>query len=119
MTSSRGASPRINWVRRFNAWQEELATVRAAINELESATFDSFKKADALLELCRRAPKLYVRQTFEEQARLMKLVDSNSRWDGVTLKPIYRKPFDSLTQIKTGGADEIRTRDLRRDRPAF
>ena len=58
------------WVERFNRWQEELAAVRAEIRDLESATFNSFKKADALLRLCRRAPKLYQLQTPEEQARL-------------------------------------------------
>ena len=34
----------------------------------------------------------------------------------------YRKPFDQRAeglQSEDGGADEIRTRDLRRDRPAF
>ena len=110
------------WVERFNRWQEDLATVRAEIKDLEGATFDSFKKADALLELCRRAPKLYELQTPEEQARLMKLVTSNFSWDGVTLTPKYKKPFDMLAEglfIMSGGADEIRTRDLRRDRPAF
>lgn len=110
------------WVRRQNGWQEELAEVRAAIRELENATFDSFTKADQLLRLCRRAPDLFVKQTYEEQARLVKLIDTNSRWDGATLTPIYRKPFDALVeglQSTTGGADETRTRDLRRDRPAF
>ena len=56
----------------------------------------------------RRAPDLYVRQTPEEQARLMRFVDSNSRWDGVTLTPIYRKPFDFLAEglhFNSGGAE--------------
>jgi hypothetical protein len=38
------------------------------------------------------------------------------------LKPLYKKPFDTLVEglkDQTGGADETRTRDLRRDRPAF
>ena len=118
-------SGRINeeyWVERFNRWQEELAAVRADIRDLEGATFDSFKKADALIKLCRKAPRLYELQTPEEQARLIKLITSNFSWDGVNLTPTYRKPFDLLAEgllIMDGGADEIRTRDLRRDRPAF
>jgi hypothetical protein len=91
------------WLRRFNEWQEELATARAAIRDLENATFDSFKTADKLLALCRRAPELFVRQTYDEQARLVRFVESNSRWDGVTLTAAYNKPFDLLVEIYNGG----------------
>jgi DNA invertase Pin-like site-specific DNA recombinase len=72
------------WTDRFNAWQEELAIVRAEIRHLESATFNTFQKADALINLCNRAPDLYVRQSLDEQIRLLKLITSNSVWDGVT-----------------------------------
>jgi hypothetical protein len=95
------------WLRRHNEWQLELAEAAAAIRDLENATFDSFKKADALLKLCQRAPDLFVRQTLDEQARLMKFVDSNSTWDGVTLTAQYRRPFDLLAkgpQSMDGGA---------------
>jgi site-specific DNA recombinase len=110
------------WDRRFSGWQEELAAVRAQIRDLEGATFHSFERADALLKLCRSAPALYSKQSPDQQSRLIKLICSNSTWDGVTLTPTYKKPFDSLAEgllFVTGGADEIRTRDLRRDRPAF
>ena len=48
--------------------------------------------------------------TPEEQARLMKLVTSNFSWDGVTLTPKYRKPFDLLAEgllIMDGGANGV------------
>ncbi len=51
-----------------------------------------------------------------------KLISSNSTWDGVTFTPTYKKPFGRLAEgllFVNGGADETRTRDLRRDRPAF
>ena len=67
-------------------------------------------------------PALYKKQTFEEQAHLLKLITSNFSWNGVTLTPTYRKPFDMLAEglhIMSGGVDEIRTRDLLRDRQAF
>ena len=110
------------WVRRSNEWQEELAGVRARLRDLENATFESFAQAGQIWRLCQRAPELFVKQTPAEQARLIQLIDSNSEWDGVTLRPTYRKPFDLLAEgldVRTGGADETRTRDLRRDRPAF
>lgn len=66
------------WTRRSNGWQEELAEVRAAIRELENATSSTFTKADQLLRLCRKAPDLFVKQTYEEQTRLINLIDSNS-----------------------------------------
>jgi len=105
------------WVERCNRWQEELAIVRPEIRDLENATFDSFKKADTLLRLCRKAPRLYKLQTPEEQARLMKLVTSNSSWDGVTLTPTYRKPFDQLAEgllIMDGGANGVLKQNFER-----
>jgi hypothetical protein len=103
------------WTERFNGWQEELATVRAQIRDLEGATFDSFKRADALLKLCRKAPQLFEKQSPDEQARLLKLVTSNFSWDGVTLTPTYRKPFDMLAEglhIMSGGADDRINRNI-------
>jgi hypothetical protein len=63
-----------------------------------------------------------MRVVYKTGGSLIQLVCSNSRWDGATLTPTYRRPFDFLAEgpdIMSGGADEIRTRDLRRDRPAF
>ena len=40
----------------------------------------------------------------------MKLVTSNFSWDGITLTPTYRKPFDMLAEgllIMDGGADGV------------
>jgi hypothetical protein len=105
------------WTERFNRWQEELADVRAQIRDLEGATFDSFKRADALLKLCRKAPALYRKQTFDEQARLLELITSNFSWDGVTLAPTYRKPFDQLAEgllIMSGGAEGVAKQNLAR-----
>ena len=48
-----------------------------------------------------------MRQTYDEQARLIRFVESNSRWSGVTLTAIYRQPFDLLAEglhLTNGGA---------------
>ncbi len=34
------------WLRRTNVWQEEIAKVAAEINDLQTATFDSFAQAE-------------------------------------------------------------------------
>jgi len=50
------------------------------------STFDSFKNADTLLQLCHRTPKLYMRQTFKEQARLPEIRRLKFSVGGVTLE---------------------------------
>ncbi len=58
-----------------------------------------------------------MKQTPAEQARLIELIHSNSVWDGTTLRPIYRKPFDVLAeglQSTTGGADDTFTQTVAR-----
>jgi len=100
------------WLQRSNQWQLDLATANAAIRELENATFDSFATGRTILELSQRAADLYVKQTWTEQARLIGLTHTNSRWDGATLTPAYRKPFDLLAeglQGVTGGPDGVFT----------
>jgi site-specific DNA recombinase len=107
-----GKIPEDFWLRRTNAWQEEIATVAAEIKTLQDATFDSFEKADALMKLCKKAPDLFQSQTFDEQTRLIRFIESNATFDGKTLKPQYKKPFDELAEgLKgtTGGPDETRT----------
>ena len=65
---------------------------------------------------CGREGHREERQTPEEQARLIKSVTSNFSWDGVTLTPIYRKPFDLLAEgllIMDGGADRVLKQNFR------
>ena len=72
-----------------------------------------------------------------EKRKLLNFVCSNSTWKDQTLTATFRQPFDVLaltnttwqrkrppatlpvTFVLSGGADGTRTRDLRRDRPAF
>src|SRR5919197_698344 len=46
----------------------------------------------------RKAYSLYLRQPAHEKARLLKIVQSNCTWDGVSPRPEYRKPFDILAE---------------------
>ena len=109
------------WDRRSSAWQGELAEIGAEIRRLETATFQSIENADAILEPAQRAPELFVAQDPAEKARLVRIVALNSVYEGTTLAVTYREPFDLLIEGLSYlcGADEIRTRDLWLDRPAF
>ncbi len=70
----------------------------------------------------KQAGFLYQTQSPAEQRRLLDTILSNCTFDRGTLCPTYSKPFDLLAQgneLEIGGVDGARTRDLRRDRPAF
>ena len=56
-----------------------------------------------ILELANKAHSLYVTQTPQEKAKLLRLVLSNCGVDAVSVYPTYRKPFDMIfEQAKTG-----------------
>ena len=75
----------------------QLATAAPEIRNLQKATFDSYIKADALMNLCKKAADLLQKQTFDEQARI-RLIESKAIFDGKTLTPKYKKPFDTLVE---------------------
>jgi site-specific DNA recombinase len=53
-------------------------------------------EAERSLELANKAHFLYEMQDCAEKGRLLKIVLSNCSTDGVTLWPVYRKPFDMI-----------------------
>ncbi len=60
-------------------------------------------KASRLIELANKAYYLYLRQDAHKKATLLKIVQWNSTWDGVSVCPTYRKPFDVIAQsVKSG-----------------
>src|SRR5262249_25940453 len=82
---------------------------------LQSATFDSLAKADALVTLCQKAPDLFARQDFFKQSQMIRLLEHDAIFDGNTLKPLYKKPFDLMVEgLKqgAGGAGGVFTRTL-------
>ena len=52
--------------------------------------------AERALELANKAHSLYEMQNCDEQGKLLQIVLSNCTTDGVTLWPVYRKPFDVI-----------------------
>ncbi len=84
------------WQRKTAEWHMEEQQVLMALQGLEQASSDSLINAKKTLELANKAYFLYVTQTPAEQAKLLKMVLSNCKTDGVSLCPTYRKPFDII-----------------------
>jgi hypothetical protein len=75
------------WQRMTAEWHMEEQQVLLAMQGLEQASTDAFLKEKRTLELANRAYFLYVSQPPSEQAKLLKMVLSNCKTDGVSLFP--------------------------------
>ncbi len=84
------------WRRKTSEWQQEEQQIQMAMQGLDQASADQLLNAKSALELANKAYFLYVTQTPAEQAKLLKLVLSNCKTDGISLFPTYRKPFDVI-----------------------
>jgi len=78
-------------------WQEEEQALLASLRELGQAenperTLDRIR----ILELANKAHSLYVTQTPQEKAKLLRMVLSNCAVEAVSVYPTYRKPFDVI-----------------------
>ena len=51
-----------------------------------------------ILELANKAHSLYVTQSPQEKAKLLRMVLSNCAVDAVSVYPTYRKPFDLIAK---------------------
>jgi DNA invertase Pin-like site-specific DNA recombinase len=86
------------WQRKTAEWQLEEQQILMAMQGLREASPDVLLNAKRALELANKAYFLYVTQNPIEQAQLLKMVASNCRFDGASLCPTYRKPFDVIFQ---------------------
>ncbi len=84
------------WQRKIAEWQLEEQQIIMAMQALNDANPDRLLTAKRTLELANKAYFLYVTQKPAEQAKLLKTVLSNCRYDGVSLYPTYRKSFDLI-----------------------
>ncbi len=84
------------WQRKTTEWQLEEQQILMAMQGLQEANPDQLLTAKRTLELANKAYFLYVTQNPAEQAKLLKMVLSNCKTDGVSLYPTYRKPFDVI-----------------------
>src|SRR5215467_12933923 len=92
------------WEAKSAEWQEEEQGLLASLRELERAE-NPERAVDRvrILELANKAHSLYVTQTPQEKAKLLRMVLSNCAVDAVSVYPSYRKPFDMIFErAKTG-----------------
>jgi site-specific DNA recombinase len=84
------------WSRKAMEWQTEEQQVKMAIQGLQLIEPDRVLDSVRILELANKAYFLYVKQTPEEKAKLLKMVLSNCSIDSLSIYPTYRKPFDLI-----------------------
>jgi hypothetical protein len=102
------------WARKSDEWHAEEQRICAEMLTLEKMKPERLLDGARILELAHKAYFLYLKQTPEEQAKLLKIVVSNCSIDAVNVYPIYRKPFDLIfAQGKNEGwraqGDDFRT----------
>jgi site-specific DNA recombinase len=89
------------WQARSNEWtqqEQQMVMAKRALDDIEP---DRALNGVKILELANKAHFLYVRQSPEEQGKLLKIVLSNCKIDASSLYPTYRKPFDLIFQHGT------------------
>ncbi len=84
------------WFAKSEGWRREECQVLLAIQGLKQASPDRLLDATKILELANKAHFLYLRQSPEEKAKLLRIVLSNCTIDASSLYPTYRKPFDLI-----------------------
>ena len=85
------------WARKMNEWREQERRLESeSARHKAEVTTDSVLTVQRILELANRAHFLYLTRNHAERAQLLKSVVLNCDTDGVSLWPIYRKPFDLI-----------------------
>jgi site-specific DNA recombinase len=84
------------WTRKSDEWRAEEQRICAEMLALEQTKPERMLDGVRILELAHEAHSLYLKQTPEEQAKLLRLVVSNCSIDAVNVYPTYRKPFDLI-----------------------
>jgi len=76
-----------------------MADIEVEVEKLRNATEVYHDEALKLLELAEVAYERYVSADVETKSEMLRCVGSNFSFDGVTISPTYRKPFDVLAEI--------------------
>ena len=93
-----GRIPEDFWERKMSEWRPEEQRIQSALKALQDPGPDRILSAKRILELANKAYSLYVRQKPDEQVKLLRMVLLNCSIDGLSIYPVYRKPFDSIVQ---------------------
>ena len=80
----------------FQSFQDKIIELDARLALLQEAEDNYYITATYILELAKRAYELFIRSEVEERRQLLKLVLSNLRVEGKSVRYDAIKPFDTL-----------------------
>ena len=84
---------------KINQLRSQQASLREQIELFERKDTGGVpENAIRTIELANKAHDLYLKQDAAKLSTLLKIVQSNSTWDGVSVCPTYRKPFDLIAE---------------------
>ena len=87
------------WGRKMNEWREQERALESEFSGLKATiTADGALTVKRIFELANKAHFLYLTRNQAERGQLLKSVLLNSETDGVSVWPVYRKPFDLIFQ---------------------
>ncbi|HDY90150.1 MAG TPA: recombinase family protein [bacterium] len=89
---------------KVNEWKEEQEKILEQLKNHQNANSNYFAEGIHILELAQKVYSLYLKQKHTEKRKLLNYLLSNCTLDGVSLYPVYRKPFNWL--IKGGEKGE-------------
>jgi site-specific DNA recombinase len=104
-----------SFVEKAALWRGEQTGILGRMSQHQGANQSYIEDGVRLLELAKRAGKLFEKQVPSEKRKMLKLLLSNSRFQDGTLSVTYRQPFDML--VKTIAADKAAPRTGTDDLP--
>ena len=85
-------------MRKAKAWREEMQEIEIELESMRKATESYHAEGLKLIELAQVGHAQYLAANPAKQAQILKTVVSNLVFDGATVVPTYRKPFDVLAE---------------------
>ena len=82
--------------RKSSEWRREQDRLLQSIEEHQAANQTYLEEGVRLLELARRAHRLFQKQEPREKRRLLNFLLSNCSWKGGEVTAVFRQPFDML-----------------------
>jgi len=86
------------WREMNDKWRTDQDQVAGQLDRLRGAQRNYVDEAAEILELAQTAYSQYIAQEQVEKRKLLRLLLSNCTFDGVTLYPTYKTPFDLIAE---------------------
>ena len=91
------------WMQLERKWTHRTDALEADLESVIEAPEPFLDDVQAAFELLERASSMYLMQSHEERARLLRVLVSNCSLKGENLDPVYKKPFGAVAiGVQTG-----------------